>query len=313
VIISAYDEPQRSLKHGALRCLSKPVAHEQVEQAFRELHDFIGRPVKRLLVVEDNDAQRLGTIELIANPEVEITTAKDAEAARALLGQQEFDCLVIDLRLPGRVSGHELLEELQNQPRFRHLPIVVYTAKELAPAEEARLRQLARSIILKDVRSPERLLDQTTLLLHTALEDLTPHQQQLLRTVHSDKAVLAGRKVLLVDDDIRNVFAMTSVLERYDMEVIPAENGREALEELNKRPDVDVVLMDIMLPEMDGYEVTQTIRRQERFRGLPILALTAKAMKGDREKCLEAGCSDYVSKPVDTEQLLSVLRLWLHR
>ena len=142
---------------------------------------------------------------------------------------------------------------------------------------------------------------------------MTPYQQQLLRTVHSDKAVLAGRKVLLVDDDIRNVFAMTSVLERYEMEVFPAENGREALEELDKRPDVDVVLMDIMLPEMDGFEVTQTIRRQERFRGLPILALTAKAMKGDREKCLEAGCSDYISKPVDTEQLLSVLRLWLHR
>jgi CheY-like chemotaxis protein/HAMP domain-containing protein len=313
VIISAYDEPQRGLKHGALRCFTKPVSREQVEQAFRELCDFIDRPVKRLLVVEDNEAQRLGTIELIANPDVEITTATDAEAARALLAQQEFDCLVIDLRLPGRVSGHELLEELQNQPRFRHLPIVVYTAKELAPPEEARLHQLARSIVLKDVRSPERLLDQTTLLLHTALKDLTPHQQQLLRTVHSDKAVLAGRKVLLVDDDIRNVFAMTSVLERYDMEVVPAENGREALEELDKRPDVDVVLMDIMLPEMDGYEVTQTIRRQERFRGLPILALTAKAMKGDREKCLEAGCSDYISKPVDTEQLLSVLRLWLHR
>ncbi|MBV9998559.1 MAG: response regulator, partial [Verrucomicrobia bacterium] len=313
VIISAHDEPQRGLKHGALRCLTKPVSRDQVEQAFREVGDFIDRPVKRLLVVEDNDAQRLGTVELIANPDVEVTTATDAEAARTLLAQQEFDCLVIDLRLPGQISGRELLEELRNQPRFRHLPIVVYTAKELAPSEEARLHQLARSIVLKDVRSPERLLDQTTLLLHTALEDLTHYQQQLLRTVHSDKAVLAGRKVLLVDDDIRNVFAMTSVLERYEMEVIPTENGREALEELDKRPDVDVVLMDIMLPEMDGYEVTQIIRRQERFRGLPILALTAKAMKGDREKCLEAGCSDYISKPVDTEQLLSVLRLWLHR
>ncbi|MBV9491928.1 MAG: response regulator, partial [Verrucomicrobia bacterium] len=313
VVISAHEELQRSLKRGALRCLAKPVSRDQAEQVFGELRDFSERSVKRLLIVEDNDAQRLGIVELIANPKVEITTATDAEGARALLDQQEFDCLVIDLRLPGRVSGHELLEELRDQPRFRHLPIVVYTGKELAPAEETRLDELARSIVLKDVRSPERLLDQTTLLLHTALQDLTPHQQTLLRAVYSDKAVLAGKKVLLVDDDIRNVFAMTSVLERYDMAVTPAENGREALEALNQRPDVDVVLMDIMLPEMDGFEVTRTIRQQKRFHGLPILALTAKAMKGDREKCLEAGCSDYISKPVDTEQLLSVLRLWLHR
>jgi CheY-like chemotaxis protein len=167
--------------------------------------------------------------------------------------------------------------------------------------------------VLKDVRSPERLLDQVTLRLHTHVADLSQYQLDLLKSLHSDQSLLSGRKALLVDDDIRNLFAMTSVLERYGMHVIPGESGPEALAKLQAEPDVDIALMDIMLPEMDGYKVTQAIRSQERYKSLPIVALTAKAMKGDREKCLEAGCSDYLSKPVDVEQLLSVLRLWLHR
>jgi len=172
---------------------------------------------------------------------------------------------------------------------------------------------LARSIVLKDVRSPERLLDQTALYLHSHVADLSQHQLLLLKALHGDQRLFDGRNVLLVDDDMRNVFAMTSVLERYGMNVIPAESGPEALEKLGAHPETDIVLMDIMLPEMDGYKVAQTIRKQEQFKSLPILALTAKAMKGDREKCLEAGCSDYLSKPVDIQQLLSVLGLWLHR
>jgi CheY-like chemotaxis protein len=230
-----------------------------------------------------------------------------------LLGRQPFDCLLLDLRLRGQVSGNQLLEEIQRQPCYRNLATVVYTGKVLSSEEESRLNQLARSIVLKDVRSPERLLDQATLRLHSHVADLSEHQLALLKALHSDEVVLAGRHVLLVDDDMRNVFAMTSVLERYGMAILPAESGPEALAQLEGHPEIEVVLMDIMLPEMDGYKVTQAIRRQEKFNSLPIIALTAKAMKGDREKCLEAGCSDYLSKPVDVDQLLSVLRLWLHR
>jgi CheY-like chemotaxis protein len=202
---------------------------------------------------------------------------------------------------------------MQRQPRYRNLATVVYTGKVLSAEEEIRLNQLARSIVLKDVRSPERLLDQATLRLHNHVADLSEHQLALLKSLHSDQTVLTGRNVLLVDDDIRNVFAMTSVLERYGMAVVAAESGPEALAKLEANTEIDIALMDIMLPEMDGYKVTQAIRAQTRFKSLPIVALTAKAMKGDREKCIEAGCSDYLAKPVDIEQLLSVLRLWLHR
>ncbi len=202
---------------------------------------------------------------------------------------------------------------MQRQPRYRNLATVVYTGKVLSAEEEIRLNQLARSIVLKDVRSPERLLDQATMRLHNHVADLSEHQLALLKSLHSDQTVLTGRNVLLVDDDIRNVFAMTSVLERYGMAVVAAESDPEALVKLEANTEIDIALMDIMLPEMDGYKVTQAIRAQTRFKSLPIVALTAKAMKGDREKCIEAGCSDYLAKPVDIEQLLSVLRLWLHR
>ena len=312
-IISASDESQRGLKMGSLRFCTKPVSREQVDEAVAGLRGFVERSIRQVLVLEDDPAQQMSIAELIRNPKVQVTPAGDAETALALMTQQQFDCLVLDLRLPGRISGNQLLEEIQRQPRYRDLATIVYTGKVLSAEEESRLNQLARSIVLKDVRSPERLLDQATLRLHTHVADLSEHQLELLKALHSDQVLLAGRNVLLVDDDMRNVFAMTSVLERFGMKVLPAESGPEALAKLEAHPEVEVVLMDIMLPEMDGYKVTHAIRQQERFKSLPIIALTAKAMKGDREKCLEAGCSDYLSKPVDIEQLLSVLRLWLHR
>jgi CheY-like chemotaxis protein len=312
-IISANDEAQRGLKMGSLRFCTKPVSREQVDEAVAGLRGFVERTKRQVLVLEDDPAQQMSIAELIRNPKVQVTPAGDAETALALMAQQQFDCLVLDLRLPGRISGNQLLEEIQRQPRYRDLATVVYTGKVLSAEEEGRLNQLARSIVLKDVRSPERLLDQATLRLHTHVADLSEHQLELLKTLHSDQVLLAGRNVLLVDDDMRNVFAMTSVLERFGMTVLPAESGPEALAKLEAHPEVEVVLMDIMLPEMDGYKVTHAIRQQKGFKSLPIIALTAKAMKGDREKCLEAGCSDYLSKPVDIEQLLSVLRLWLHR
>jgi HAMP domain-containing protein/signal transduction histidine kinase/CheY-like chemotaxis protein len=312
-IVSANDESQRGLKMGSLRYCTKPVAREQIDSVVADLRGFVERPTRQVLVLEDDPAQQMSIAELIRNPKMEVTAAGDAENALALLAERQFDCLILDLRLPGRISGNQLLEEIQRQPLYRNLATVVYTGKVLSAEEESRLNQLARSIVLKDVRSPERLLDQATLRLHTHVADLSEHQLQLLRALHNDQGLLSDRNVLLVDDDMRNVFAMTSVLERYGMAVLPAESGPEALAKLETHPEVEIVLMDIMLPEMDGYKVTHAIRQQQRFKSLPIIALTAKAMKGDREKCLEAGCSDYLSKPVDIEQLLSALRLWLHR
>jgi CheY-like chemotaxis protein/nitrogen-specific signal transduction histidine kinase len=312
-IVSANDESQRGLRMGSLRYCTKPISREEIDQIVADLHGYVERSMREVLVLEDDPAQQMSIAELIGNPKVQVTAAGDAENALALLAQRPFDCLILDLRLPGRISGNQLLEEIQRQPLYRNLATVVFTGKVLTAEEESRLNRLARSIVLKDVRSPERLLDQATLRLHTHVADLSEHQLELLKALHSDQGLLTDRNVLLVDDDMRNVFAMTSVLERYGMTVLPAESGPEALAKLQAHPQVEIVLMDIMLPEMDGYKVTHAIRQQERFKSLPIIALTAKAMKGDREKCLEAGCSDYLSKPVDIEQLLSVLRLWLHR
>jgi CheY-like chemotaxis protein len=219
---------------------------------------------------------------------------------------------VLDLRLPD-MTGFEVLEQLRDNPKLRDLPVVVFTGRELTPEEDAQLRTLARSVVLKDVESPERLLDETALFLHRVITDLPPGKQQMLDRLHRSDDALAGRKVLIVDDDVRNIFALSSVLERRGMTVLSAGTGREAIETIDTTPDLAIVLMDIMMPEMDGYATMQVIRQNPSFRRLPIIALTAKAMKGDREKCLEAGASEYLAKPVNTEQLLSALRMWLHR
>jgi CheY-like chemotaxis protein len=237
--------------------------------------------------------------------------ATGAEALQALR-DQPFDCCVVDLRLPD-MTGFELLEELQRDPALRGVPVVVFTGKELTESEEQRLKVMAKSVVLKDVQSPERLFDETALFLHRVVSELPEAKQQLLERLHGSNEVLRNRRVLVVDDDARNIFALTTVLENQDMEVVSATNGRQAIELIQTTPDLSVVLMDIMMPEMDGYETMREIRKDPRFRMLPILALTAKAMKGDREKCLDAGASDYIAKPVNTDQLLSLLRVWLYR
>jgi CheY-like chemotaxis protein len=223
-----------------------------------------------------------------------------------------FDCVVLDLRLPD-MSGFDVLERLRDTPSVSDLPVVVFTGKELSPEEDARLHTLARSVVVKGVESPERLLDETALFLHRVVADLPVEKQRMLDRLHRSDEALVGRKVLIVDDDVRNIFALSSVLERRGMTVLTAGTGREAIATIESTPDVTIVLMDIMMPEMDGYETMQVIRQNPSFRRLPIIALTAKAMKGDREKCLEAGASEYLAKPVNTEQLLSALRMWLHR
>jgi CheY-like chemotaxis protein len=238
-----------------------------------------------------------------------VSTGGDAlEALKA----EPFDCMVLDLGLPD-MTGLQLIERIRKELGQVELPIIIYTGRELTKKQETELRRLADTIIVKDVHSPERLLDETTLFLHRVQANLPDTKRQMLEQVRLNDPVLSGKRVLIVDDDIRNIFALTSLLEQHQMEVLYAENGRDAIEMLKDRKDINVVLMDVMMPQMDGYETMREIRRQARFKNLPIIALTAKAMKGDREQCIQAGASDYIAKPVDTEQLLSLLRVWLYR
>jgi CheY-like chemotaxis protein len=267
---------------------------------------------KRLLVVEDNPAEQLSIRELLGYDDIDVTVTSRGEEALEAVTKEPFDCVVLDLRLPD-MSGFEVLERFRDNPTLSDLPVVVFTGRELSSEEDAHLHTLARSVVVKGVESPERLLDETALFLHRVVADLPPEKQKLLERLHRSDDALVGKKVLVVDDDVRNIFALSSVLERRGMTVLTAGTGRQAIEMLESTTDVAIVLMDIMMPEMDGYETMQVIRQKSAMRRLPIISLTAKAMKGDREKCLEAGASEYLAKPVNTDQLLSALRMWLHR
>jgi CheY-like chemotaxis protein len=242
---------------------------------------------------------------------VQTTAVATGAEAVAALSSERFDCMVLDLRLPD-MSGFDLIERGQKELNLPDLPVIVYTGKELSPREETQLRKVSDAIIVKEASSPERLLAETALFLHRVEANLPEQKRRMLEQLHRRDPVLAGRKVLVVDDDVRNIFALTSVLESHEMQVFHAENGREGIEMLRSTEGVEVVLMDIMMPGMDGYEAIREIRQDERFRGLPIIALTAKAMKADRDRCIEAGASDYISKPLDVDQLLSLLRVWLY-
>jgi CheY-like chemotaxis protein len=267
---------------------------------------------KRLLVIEDNAAERMGITELLGHDDIDIVPVDTGEAALDVLREQPIDCIVLDLRLPD-MTGFELLERLHAEPRLADIPVVVFTGKELTATEQAQLRSMAKSVVLKDVQSPERLLDETSLFLHRVITDLPEEKQAILDRIHRSDEVLRGRKALVVDDDARNIFALTSILENQGMDVFTATSGRLAIDIIGRTPDLGIVLMDIMMPDMDGYETIRKVRENPLFRTLPIVALTAKAMAGDREKCLDAGASDYVSKPVNTDQLLSLMRVWLFR
>jgi CheY-like chemotaxis protein len=283
-----------------------------LEDAFARIKEYAAPRRKRLLLVEDNEAERRGVAELLGSADIEIAAADTGEAALSHLREKPVDCVVLDLKLPD-MSGFEVLEKIRDDAALRDVPVVVFTGRELSADEDARLRTMARSVVVKGVESPERLLDATSLFLHRVVADLPPEKQSMLQRLHGSDEDLMKRTVLLVDDDTRNIFALSSVLERRGMEVLTATTGSEALAVLNSRSDVAIALMDIMMPGMDGYETIQAIRTKPGFQRLPIVALTAKAMKGDREKCLEAGASDYLAKPVNVDQLLSALRMWLHR
>jgi CheY-like chemotaxis protein len=313
VQVLTLDEDRRhGLARGAFSFVTKPTTAEEVEAALSRVKDYAMPRKRRLLVVEDNAGEQLSIRELLGSDDLEVTMAASGEQAIALVTEQPFDCVVLDLSLPD-ITGFEVLERFAENPALRDLPVVVFTGKELSPEEDARLHDLARSVVVKGVESPERLLDETALFLHRVVADLPMEKQKMLDRLHRSDDALVGKKVLVVDDDVRNIFALSSVLERRGMSVLTAGTGREAIAILDSTPNVAIVLMDIMMPEMDGYETMQVIRQNPAMRRLPIVALTAKAMKGDREKCLEAGASEYLAKPVNTDQLLSALRMWLHR
>jgi HAMP domain-containing protein/CheY-like chemotaxis protein/signal transduction histidine kinase len=306
------EDRHHGLARGAFSFVTKPTTPEGISAALSRLKQYSAPRRKQLLVVEDNPAEQLSIRELLGHEDIDVAVVSTGAEALAVVSNSPFDCAVLDLRLPD-MSGFEVLERLRDNPTLSDLPIVVFTGRELSSEEDARLRTLARSVVVKNVESPERLLDETALFLHRVVADLPPEKQRMLERLHRSDDALAAKKVLIVDDDVRNIFALSSVLERRGMVVVTAGTGRQAIELLESTPDVAIVLMDIMMPEMDGYETMQVIRQKAPMRRLPIIALTAKAMKGDREKCLEAGASEYLAKPVNTDQLLSALRTWLHR
>jgi CheY-like chemotaxis protein len=300
------------LARGAFSFVTKPITQEGLQTALDRIKDYAAPRRKRLLVVEDDPGEQLSIRELLGHDDIDVTVLSTGAEALNALQEASFDCVVLDLRLPD-MSGFEILGKLAESPSLSELPVVVFTGKELTAEEDARLRTLARSVVVKGVESPERLLDETALFLHRVVAELPVERQRMLEKLHGSDEALAGKKVLIVDDDVRNIFALSSVLERRRMIVLTAGTGRETIATLETTPDVAIVLMDIMMPEMDGFETMQVIRQNPLCSRMPIIALTAKAMKGDREKCLEAGASEYLAKPVNTEQLLSTLRLWLHR
>jgi CheY-like chemotaxis protein/HAMP domain-containing protein len=311
-IVTLDEDRQHGLARGAFSFVPKPTSKEGLESALIRIKDYAKPRAKRLLVIEDNQAEQTSIAELLGHDDVQIDLVGTGKEALKALRKRAYDCAVLDLRLPD-MSGFDVLEKLRDDKKIGDVPVVVFTGKELSPEEDARLHTLARSVVVKGVESPERLLDETALFLHRVLADLPPEKQKLLDRLHQSDEDLVGKTVLVVDDDARNIFALSSVLERRGMEVLTAGTGHEAIATLADRDNVAIVLMDIMMPEMDGYQTMTAIRQKQALQRLPIIALTAKAMKGDREKCLEAGASDYLAKPVNTDQLLSALRMWLHR
>ncbi|KAA0945950.1 response regulator [Pseudomonas sp. ANT_H14] len=309
-VISVEDRVEAAMHMGAIGYAVKPTTREELKDVFARLEAKLTQKVKRILLVEDDDLQRDSIARLIGDDDIEITAVGFAQEALDLLRTNIYDCMIIDLKLPDML-GNELLKRMSTEDICSFPPVIIYTGRNLTRDEEAELRKYSRSIIIKGARSPERLLDEVTLFLHKVESQLSHERQKMLKTARSRDKVFEGRKVLLVDDDVRNIFALTSALEHKGAIVVIGRNGREAIEKLNEIDDIDLVLMDVMMPEMDGYEATALIRQDPRWRKLPIIAVTAKAMKDDQERCLAAGSNDYLAKPIDLDRLFSLIRVWL--
>jgi signal transduction histidine kinase/CheY-like chemotaxis protein/CHASE3 domain sensor protein len=309
-VISVEDRVEAAMHMGAIGYAVKPTTREELKDVFARLEAKLTQKVKRVLLVEDDDLQRDSIARLIGDDDIEITAVGLAQQALDLLRTSVFDCMIIDLKLPDML-GNDLLKRMSTEDICSFPPVIVYTGRNLTRDEEAELRKYSRSIIIKGARSPERLLDEVTLFLHKVESRLSHDRQRMLKVARSRDRVFEGRKVLLVDDDVRNIFALTSALEQKGAVVVIGRNGREAIERLNEVEDIDLVLMDVMMPEMDGFEATVEIRKDPRWRKLPIIAVTAKAMKDDQERCLQAGANDYLAKPIDLDRLFSLIRVWL--
>jgi CheY-like chemotaxis protein len=309
-VVSGFDYTHMALEMGAASVLKKPVDRDQLLGALTKLARKADDATRAVLIVEDNQVQRDSIERLLQSEQVKTIAVDSAAEALEKLRASTFDCMVLDLALPD-ASGYELLEKMATDEAYSFPPVIVYTGRSLSADEEQQLRRYSKSIIIKGTRSPERLLDEVTLFLHRVEASLPAEQQRMLRVARSREAVFEKRRILLVEDDVRNVFAITRVLEPHGASVEIARNGREALSTLERTPDVDLVLMDIMMPEMDGFDAMRAIRTQRQWANLPIIALTAKAMPDDRRKCLEAGANDYITKPIDVEKLLSLLRIWM--
>ena len=309
-VVSSEDRSEAALQMGAIGYAQKPASRDQLKQVFRRLEERYTRKLKRILLVEDDARQRDSVTHLISDEDVDIIAVATGAEALARLSEGDFDCMIIDLKLPD-MQGKELLRRMAEQGLQPFPPVIVYTGRNLTRDEETDLLKYSRSIIIKGARSPERLLDEVTLFLHKVEAELSDERRAMLKTVRSRDHVFEGRRVLLVDDDVRNIFALTSALEQRGLAVTVARNGEEAIAQLDKTADVDLVLMDVMMPVMDGLEATRRIRTDPRFQKLPIIAVTAKAMRDDHEQCLKAGANDYLAKPVDLERLFALLRVWL--
>ncbi|WP_426105291.1 response regulator [Massilia sp. TSP1-1-2] len=309
-IVSASDRAEAALQMGAIGYVVKPATRERLKQVFQTLEGKFTQKLKRVLLVEDDERQRESVVRLIGDDDVEITAVATGAEALALLRAQVYDCMIIDLKLPD-MHGHELLRTMAAEEIRSFPPVIVYTGRTLTRAEEANLLKYSRSIIIKGARSPERLLDEVTLFLHRVESQMSAERQSMLKTVRSRDRVFDGRRILLVDDDVRNIFSLTSALEQKGITVEVGRNGFEALARLDEMPDMDLVLMDVMMPGMDGLEATRRLRQDSRFAKLPVIAITAKAMKDDQEQCMKAGASDYLAKPIDLDRLYSLLRVWL--
>lgn len=309
--VTCLEERQKAMGMGAIGLVTKPVSSSQLDTVFGTLEAAIEKTMKTLLIVEDDQAQASAMVALLDERNVTITVADSGALAIELLSRERFDCVVLDLGLAD-MAAFDLLEELKILDPERRIPVIIHTGRELTHEDERQLHHYAESIIIKGAKSPERLLNEVALFLHLVETSLDPGKQRMIRSALDKEAMLEGKKILIVDDDMRNIFSLSSALAEKDIIIFEAENGCEALKRLDEFPDIDLVLMDIMMPEMDGYEAMRIIRADVRFHKLPIIALTAKAMKGDREECLKAGASDYIPKPVDMEKLFSLLRVWLY-
>ncbi|MBC7607191.1 MAG: response regulator [Burkholderiales bacterium] len=311
-IISAKERSLEPIKEGAVEYLMKPINKNDLEEAFNRIENFVNRKIKNLLIIEDNENSRKAMRILIGNGDVKCLEAGTGEEALVMFEQNNIDCIILDIGLPD-MSGFDLIHKLENITGHNIPPIIIYTGKELTKEENNELQKYAETIIIKGIKSEERLLDETALFLHRTVNNLPESKQVMINNLYDKESVFHSKKILLVDDDMRNVFALSKILQERGMEIIKAENGKIALEMLETYPDIDMVLMDIMMPEMDGYEAMQQIRSQVKFKSLPVIALTAKAMKDDKQKCIDAGANDYISKPIDVERLISLMRVWLSK